>query len=49
MTAPVVKVHTLLTASALPAKSLDPVVIVAVYTVLAARLAAGLKVTVTPV
>ena len=47
--APVVKVHTLLTASALPAKSLDPVVIVAVYVVLAARLLAGVKTAVTPV
>ena len=46
--APVVKLHTLLAARALPAKSLAPVVIVAVYKVLAARLDAGVKVAATP-
>ena len=46
--APVVKVHTKLLANALPARSLAPVVIVAVKRVLAARLADGEKVAVKP-
>ena len=46
--APVVKVQPKLAASALPAKSLAPVVTVAVYAVRGARLAAGVKVAVTP-
>ena len=44
--APVVNVHTKLLASTLPARSLPPVVIVAVYTVLAARELDGVKVAV---
>jgi len=47
--APVVKLHTKLAASALPAGSLAPVVIVAVCAALAARLLEGAKVAVTPV
>ena len=46
--APVVKVQTKLAASALPAKSLAPVVTVAVYAVRGARALAGVKVAVTP-
>src|SRR5512143_1640185 len=46
--AAVVKLQARLLASALPAKSLAPVVIVASYTVLAARLLAGVKVAVVP-
>jgi len=46
--APVVKLHTKLLLSALPARSLTPLVIVAVYMVLAARLAVGVKIAVTP-
>ena len=45
---PVVKLHTKLLTRALPARSLTPVVIVAVYTVLGARLLDGVKVAVTP-
>jgi hypothetical protein len=45
---PVVKVHVLLAANALPAGSLTPVVIVAVYGVLTARLLVGLKIAVLP-
>jgi hypothetical protein len=45
---PVVKVQTKLLASALPARSVTPIVIVAVYRVLAERLAVGVKVAVVP-
>src|SRR3990170_4300317 len=45
---PVVNPHTKLAASALPARSLAPVVIVAVYTVVAVRLLTGLKAAVRP-
>jgi hypothetical protein len=45
---PVVKLHVLMAANALPARSLIPVVIVAVYEVLAARLLAGSKVATLP-
>ena len=41
---PVVKLHTKSLANALPARSLAPVVIVAVYVVLSTRLLAGVKV-----
>ena len=44
----VVKVHTKLAASEAPVGSFAPVVIVAVYKVLAARTAAGVKVAVEP-
>src|SRR5437016_6229490 len=46
--APVVKLQLKSVASAVPARSLAPVVTVAVYTVRGARLAVGLKVAVTP-
>jgi hypothetical protein len=46
---PVVKLQVLSTANGLPARSLAPVVIVAVYEVLAARLLAGSKVATEPV
>src|SRR5207302_1555528 len=46
--APVVKLQLMSVSSALPARSLAPVVIVAVYTVSGARLPAGVKVAVTP-
>ena len=45
---PVVKLQTKSAASALPARSLAPGLILAVYTVLGARFAAGAKVAVTP-
>jgi len=48
-TKPVVKVHILLDTIALPARSLTPVVIRAVKAVLAARVAFGVKVAVTPI
>jgi hypothetical protein len=46
--APVVKVHTKLLASAFPSVSVAPVVIVAVYTVLAAKATTGVNVAVVP-
>src|SRR5438309_1408082 len=46
--APVVKLQLKFAASALPARSLAPVVIVAVYAVRGARALAGVKVAVTP-
>src|ERR1700693_1785449 len=46
---PVVKVHTLLKAKALPARSVTPVVIVAVYWVLAVRAVPGAKIAAAPV
>ena len=46
--APVVKLQMKSVASALPARSLAPVVTVAVYAVSGARLPAGVKVAVTP-
>src|SRR5437016_2831584 len=46
--APVVKLQLKSVASALPARSLAPVVIVAVYAVRGARTLAGVKVAVTP-
>jgi hypothetical protein len=45
---PVVKVHVWLAANALPARSLNPVVTVAVWRVLTARLPVGAKVAVLP-
>src|ERR1700722_10401263 len=47
--AAVVKVHTKLAASAVPAGSIAPVVIVAVYRVLVERTAVGVNVAVVPV
>ena len=46
--APVVKLHEKLFAKALPARSLTPVVTVAVYIVFGVRLLAGAKTAVTP-